>query len=56
MNEYIVAIKHYFWGYENFIVEAENKSSALEKAKEKAARYSGNYDISNAKVIRKCKK
>lgn len=37
-------------------LKADNKSSALEKAKEKVARYGGNYNVSDAKVIKKCKK
>lgn len=54
MNKYLVAIRHFFRGYENFTVEAHNKAGALEKAKEEARRYgSGNYNINDAKVVKK---
>lgn len=57
MNKYLVAIHHFFSGYENFIVEAYNKAEALEKAKEEARRYgSGNYNINDAKVVKKIQK
>ena len=54
MNTYLVAIYHYFRGYQNFTVEAENKKDALAKAKEKTRRYgSGNYNINDVKVVKK---
>lgn len=57
MNEYIVAIYHFFNGYQNFNVLAENKEKALMLAKEQARRFgSGNYDLDKAKVVKKVKK
>lgn len=54
MNKYVVAIYHYFSGYQNFTVNAENKTEALKNAKEEAKKQgSGNYDLNNAKVIKK---
>ncbi len=56
MNNYIVAIYHYSRGYQNFKVEAVNKANALEKAKEEARIYgSGNYNLDDAKVVKKCR-
>ena len=52
MHKYIVAIFHYFSGYQNFTVEAKNKASALEKAKKEAI-IRGNFNINDAKVIKK---
>lgn len=55
MNKYIVAVFHYFSGYQNFTVEAMNKAEALEKAKKEAI-IRGNYNINDAKVIKKLQK
>lgn len=56
MNKYVVAIYQYFSGYQNFVVEASNKSEALEKAKIEAKLYgSGNYNVNDAKVLKKLK-
>ena len=52
MSKYIVAVFHYFSGYQNFTIEATNKSEALEKAKKEAI-IRGNYIIDDAKVIKK---
>lgn len=52
MHKYIVAVFHYFNGYQNFTVEAENKANALEKAKYEAI-LRGNFNITDAKVIKK---
>ena len=57
MNKYVVAIYHYFRGYQHFTVEAANKADALEKAKEEARRYGGgNYNINDSKVVKKLQK
>lgn len=54
MKSYIVAIYHYFSGYQNFTVEAENKSDAINKIKEEIRiSGSGNYNIDDIKVITK---
>lgn len=52
MHKYIVAIYHYFSGYQNFTVEATNKSEAIEKARKEAI-ILGNYNINDAKVLKK---
>lgn len=52
MHKYIVAIFHYFRGYENFTVEAINKTEAIEKAKKEAI-IRGNYNINDVKVLKK---
>ena len=47
MNKYSVAIYHYFKGYQTFVIEAKNK----------AEKYgSGNYNINDAKIIKKLRK
>ena len=57
MNKYLVAVYHYFSGYEDKIVEAANKSDAIEIAKENAKIHgAGNYDIDRIKVLKKLKK
>ena len=57
MNKYLVAIRHFFDGYRTFEIEADNKSNALVKGKEYIERIgSGNYDLNDAKVIKKLKK
>ena len=54
MNKYVIAIYHYFSGYQNFTVEAENKADALEKGKVQARRCGGeNYNLNDAKVVKK---
>lgn len=54
MNKYVIAIYHYFSGYQNFTVEAENKADALEKGKVQARRSGGeNYNLNDAKVVKK---
>ena len=57
MNKYVVVIYHYFKGYQQFTVEAKSKSEALEKAKEHVIIYGGgNYNINDAKVLKKVRK
>lgn len=57
MSCYTVAIYHYFSGYQNFTVDAENKADALVKAKEEAKKHGGgNYNLDDAKVIKKNRK
>lgn len=52
MHKYIVAVYHYFSGYQNFTVEATNKSEAIEKARKEAI-ILGNYNINDVKVLKK---
>ena len=57
MKKYLVAIRHFFEGYRTFEIEADNKSDALVKGKEYVERIGGgNYNIDDAKVIKKLKK
>ena len=58
MNKYIMAVRHYFAGWEEFEIEAENKQDALVKSKEflnKSSKYScgGNYNLKDIKCIKK---
>lgn len=56
MNKYVVAIRHYFSGYQNFTIEALNKAEAMEKVKAEAEKYgNGNYNINDIKVLKKLK-
>ena len=56
MNKYIVNVYRYFSGYQEFIVEAENKSDAIEKIKAKVKTSGdGNYNINDIKVVKKLK-
>ena len=57
MNKYIVAVYHYFNGYQEFTIEAENKADAIENLKAKIKiSGSGNYNINDIKVIKKLRK
>lgn len=57
MNKYLVAIRHFFDGYRTFEIDADDKSDALIKGREYVRRIGGgNYDINDAKIIKKLKK
>ena len=57
MNKYLVAIRHFFEGYKTFEIDADNKLDALIKGREYVRRIGGgNYNIDDAKVIKKLKK
>lgn len=57
MNKYLVAIRHFFEGYKTFEIDADNKSDALIRGKEYVGRIGGgNYNLDDAKVIKKLKK
>lgn len=58
MNKYVMAVRHYFLGWKEFEIEAENKQDALVKSKEflnKSSEYScgGNYNLRDIKCIKK---
>ena len=58
MNKYLMAVYHYFRGYEEFEIEAENRQDALDKSKEflnRSSKYScgGNYNLRDIKCIKK---
>lgn len=57
MHKYLMEIRHYFRGYEQFTIEAESKVEAMEKAREHVKtnpRYwGGNYDTSTIRCIKK---
>lgn len=56
MNKYVVNVYRYFSGYQEFIVEAENKSDAIEKTKVKVKiSGDGNYNINDIKIVKKLK-
>lgn len=60
MHTYLMAVYHYFNGYENFEIEAENKKDALCKARIHVLSNSkydgGNYDKNDIKCIKKLQK
>ena len=58
MHKYLMEIRQYFLGYEQFIIEAENKTDALTKAKEYAEKHicwGGNYDLKSIRCVKKLK-
>lgn len=58
MHKYLMEIRHFFLGYEPFIVEAENKVEALVVAKEYAKNHinwGGNYDMKSIRCVKKLK-
>jgi hypothetical protein len=61
MNKYLMRIKGYFSGWEEFEVDAEDKDDAVLKATEfckKSSKYGigGNYDLNSIKCVKKLKK
>lgn len=59
-NKYLMAVYHFFSGYENFEIEAENKEDAVKKGKEFVKhnfhyRHGGNYNTDDVKCIKKMK-
>ena len=60
MNKYLMKIKGYFTGYEQFEIKAENKQDAINKATEfcsKSSKYGhgGNYILSSIECVKKLK-
>lgn len=59
MNKYLMAVRHYFRGFEEFEIEAENKEEARKKAaifvRQDSRFISDNYDKNDIKVIKKIK-
>ena len=60
MNRYLMAIYHYFRGYENFEIDAESKQDAIEKGREMVKKdfyycNGGNYQLDNVICIKKLK-
>ena len=39
MHKYLMEIRHFFCGYERFVIEAESKTDALIKGKEYAKKH-----------------
>lgn len=60
MNKYLMAVYHYFRGYQQFEIEADNKQDAIAKARvyvRQSPLYSGgNYDTNDIKCLKKTKK
>ena len=55
-----MAVYHFFRGYENFEIEAENKQDAIEKGKQFVKSqfsyvHGGNYQLDNVICIKKLK-
>ena len=59
MHKYLMEIRHFFRGNEQFVIEAENKADALVKAKEHVDTdphfFGGNYDKDIIKCVKKMK-
>lgn len=59
MRKYLMEVRHYFSGYEQFVIEAENKLDAVEKGKLYVLqdwKYSGgNYDRNSVRCVKKIK-
>lgn len=58
MNKYLMRIKHYFSGWEEFEIEAKNKTDAVVRAKEYCKNNSkycigGNYNFDSIECIKK---
>lgn len=56
IHKYLMEIRHYFSGYEQFVIEAENKADALIKTKEYAEKHicwGGNYDRNSIRCVKK---
>lgn len=58
MNRYLMRIKHYFSGWSQFEIEAENKQDAVIRAAEycrKTSEYciGGNYDFNSIECVKK---
>lgn len=60
MHKYLMEVRHYFLGYEQFIIEAENKTDAVEKGKLFVLRNwkygGGNYNRNDVRCVKKLKK
>lgn len=60
MNKYLMRIKGYFSGWDEFEIEAENKSDALSKASDfckNSSKYGigGNYNLKSIECVKKLK-
>lgn len=60
MNRYLMRIKSYFSGWEEFEIDAENKLDAVAKATEfckRSSKYSigGNYILTSIECVKKLK-
>ena len=59
MHKYLMEVRRYFYGYEQFVIEAENKQDAVEKGKLYVLRnwkYSGgNYNCNDVRCVKKMK-
>lgn len=57
MNQYLMSVYHYFNGYQQFTIEAENKNEALNKGRIHVLQdplYSGgDYDTNDVRCIKK---
>lgn len=59
MHTYLMEIRHYSSGYEQFVIEAESKKDAVEKGKLFVLRSwkydGGNYDRNDVRCVKKLK-
>lgn len=57
MHRYLMAVRHFFSGYQYFEIEADNKAEAFEKASvfvRKSGRYGGgNFDYNDIICVKK---
>lgn len=60
MNVYLLKVRRWFGGYNEFTVEAEDKEEALEKGRifvcQNTSFHSGSHDLNDVSVIRKVPK
>ena len=60
MNKYLMAVYHYFRGYQHFEIDADNKQEAIAKGHIYVCQsplYSGgNYDTNDIKCVKKIQK
>lgn len=57
MHQYLMEIKHWLGGYDNFVIDAENKTEALAKARVFACqKYSwDSYNLNDVRCVKKLK-
>lgn len=60
MNRYLMAVYHFFRGYENFEIEAMSKQDAINRGKDFVKNksyytFGGNYQLDNVICIKKLK-
>lgn len=59
MHKYLMEVRHWFSGYERFVIEAENKEDAVKKGKQyvltSAKSNWDNYNLNDVRCVKKLK-